>query len=490
MWSPSISSYSKCCLQRGHIPFCASYAARFSSSSNVRRFSLSRRVPSVRDFDESRTIVGLFFENSKESAKLVAWAERGSFIRNVVTSVGFQSAVKRAFGPGELSKILKQLEATFNGGEQRSQTPGEVAAADKAVNFVTYAYLGFNPLSALKQTTSFAVWANQLPNGFGDLWRHMTHFDPKVLKHLMESDEYRVRYGNAVGSGMDYATKGINLNPSQNPISRALSGAGLWMLKRGDFMPGGWIAQGVYKDLLDKHMKEGMNFDAADRQAITETFNMLEETQQSGRTYNTNMLQIEHGRIGRLLTQFATSPLQQLQYETQAFREWRDMVRYGQGEEKIAAARAKFRRALVINHVIIPAALNLVIAMYKAALGEEPPWEKDGYHWTLLIDMLLGQFSRVFFLGAFAQTTLAALLKRETPRMGQMLPIEGAMGMAASGAFLIHDLATMNVDKVQKDLERAIKSTAPTRLPYNIYRRITGDSDQDRKRQKEAAKNK
>ncbi|MBR4476461.1 MAG: hypothetical protein IKO87_02870, partial [Kiritimatiellae bacterium] len=73
---------------------------------------------------------------------------------------------------------------------------------------------------------------------------------------------------------------------------------------------------------------------------------------------------------------------------------------------------------------------------------------------------------------------------------GQMLPIEGAMGMAASGAFLIHDLATMNVDKVQKDLERAIKSTAPTRLPYNIYRRITGDSDQDRKRHKEAAKRK
>ena len=450
----------------------------------------SRRVPSTRDFDESRTIVGLFFENSKESAKLVAWAERGSFIRNVVTSVGFQAAVKRAFGPEELSKILEQLEATFNGGERRSQTPGEVAAADKAVNFVTYAYLGFNPLSALKQTTSFAVWANQLPNGFGDLWRHMTHFDGKALKHLMESEDYKVRYGNAVGSGMDYATKGLSINPSQNPVVRALAGAGMWMLKRGDFVPGGWIAQGVYKDLLDKHLKEGMGFDEADRLSITETFNMLEETQQSGRTYNTNMLQIKHGRIGRLLTQFATSPLQQLQYETQAYREWRDMVRYNMGEERIAEARAKWRRALVINHVIIPAALNLVIAMYKAALGEEPPWKKDGYHWSLLIDVLLGQFSRVFFLGAFAQTTLAALLKRESPRFGQVLPIEGAMGMAASGAFLVHDLATMSVDKVQKDIERMIKSTAPTRLPYNIYRRITGDSDVDRRRKEQASKRK
>ena len=450
----------------------------------------SRRVPSTRDFDESRTIVGLFFENSRESAKLTAWAERGSFIRNVVTSVAFQGAVKRAFGPAELSRILKQLEATFNGGEQRSQTPGEVAAADKAVNFTTYAYLGFNPLSALKQTTSFAVWANRLPNGFGDLWRHMTHFDKAALKHLMESDEYKVRYGSAVGSGMDYATKGINMNPSQNPVARALSGAGMWMLKRGDFVPGGWVAQGVYKDLLDRHLKEGMAFDEADRLAITETFNMLEETQQSGRTYNTNMLQIEHGRIGRLLTQFATSPLQQLQYETQAWREWRDMVRYNMGEKRIAEARAKFRRAVVINHVILPAALNLVVAMYKAALGEEPPWEKDGFHWTLLVDLLLGQFSRLFFIGAFSTATLNALLKRESPRYGQVLPIESTIGTAATGAFLLHDLATMNVDKLQKDIERAMKATAPTRIPYSVYRRITGDSEADRKAKREAQKRK
>ncbi len=446
----------------------------------------SRRVESDRDFDESRTIIGLFFENSKESAKLTAWAERGSFIRNIVTSVGFQATVKRAFGNGELGKILKQLEATFNGGEVRSQTPGEVAAADKAVNFVTYAYLGFNPLSALKQTTSPFVWANVLDGGFADLWRHMTHFDKNVLKHLMESDEYKVRYGNKVGSGMDYATKGLNMNPSENPAMRFLTGAGMWMLKRGDFIPGGWIAQGVYKDMLNKHMNEGMDYETADKLAITETFNLLEETQQSGRTYNTNMLQIEHGRIGRLLTQFATSPLQQLQYETQAWREWRDMVRYQMGEKKIAAARQRFWRAAVINHVLMPAAMNFVIAAYKAAMGEEPPWEKDGYHWSLLIDVLMGQFSRVFFLGAFAQTTLNAIFKRETPRAGQILPIEGALGMVTTIGFTVHDMATLNYDNIQKDLERMLKSTAPTRIPFNVYRRITSDSDADRKAKKEA----
>ena len=450
----------------------------------------TRRIRNNRDFDEQASVIGMFFDRSDETARLLAWAERGTVIRGVFTSVGVQSAIRRAFGPGELRKIMTQLLATFNGGESRKKSPGELAAVDKALNFTTYAYLGFNPLSAIKQTTSFTVWANALPGGFRDLWKYMSHFDRAALKHLKESDEYKLRYGNDVGSGQDLATKGLNENPGMNPVARMLSGAGMWLLKKGDFAPGGWIAQGLYKDLLNKHLNEGMEFDAADRLAITETFNMLEETQQSGRTYNTNMLTIEHGRIGRLLTQFATSPLQQLQYETQAYREWRDMVRYNMGEKKIAAARQKLVRAVVINHLLLPAALNFVTAMFKLAMGDEPPWEKDGYHWSILTDVLMGQFSRVFFIGAFSQTALKALFKREYPRVSQMLPVEGALGMAASVCITAHDVATLNAENIRKDLERMLKATAPTRIPYGIYRRLVGDSEVDRKKAKKGAEKK
>ena len=447
----------------------------------------TRRIRNNRDFDEQASVIGMFFDRSDETARLLAWAERGTVIRGVFTSVGVQSAIRRAFGPGELRKIMTQLLATFNGGESRKKSPGELAAVDKALNFTTYAYLGFNPLSAIKQTTSLTVWANALPGGFKDLWKYMSHFDRAALKHLKESDEYKLRYGDDVGSGQDLATKGLNENPGMNPVARMLSGAGMWLLKKGDFAPGGWIAQGLYKDLLNKHLNEGMEFDAADRLAITETFNMLEETQQSGRTYNTNMLTIEHGRIGRLLTQFATSPLQQLQYETQAYREWRDMVRYNMGEKKIAAARQKLVRAVVINHLLLPAALNFVTAMFKLAMGDEPPWEKDGYHWSILTDVLMGQFSRVFFIGAFSQTALKALFMREYPRGSQILPVEGALGMAASVCITAHDVATLNAENIRKDLERMLKATAPTRIPYGIYRRLVGDSDVDRKKAKKGA---
>ncbi|MBR2839347.1 MAG: hypothetical protein IKE55_11220, partial [Kiritimatiellae bacterium] len=96
----------------------------------------SRRMTNVvRDFDESASVLGQFFDRSAASANLVAWGERGSIIRGVFTDAGLQQSIRLAFGGGELTKILKQLEETFNGGENIKKTPGEIAAADKAMNW-------------------------------------------------------------------------------------------------------------------------------------------------------------------------------------------------------------------------------------------------------------------------------------------------------------------------------------------------------------------
>ena len=74
-------------------------------------------METLRDFDESASILGQFFDRSAEAAKLAAWGERGSIIRGVFTNASVQESIRRAFGGGELTKILKQLEETFNGGE-------------------------------------------------------------------------------------------------------------------------------------------------------------------------------------------------------------------------------------------------------------------------------------------------------------------------------------------------------------------------------------
>ena len=457
----------------------------------------SRRVDNTRDFDESASILGQFFDRSAQSAKFAAWAERGSIIRGVFTDGSVQESIRRAFGGGELTKILKQLEETFNGGENIKKAPGEIAAADKAMNWMTYLSLGYNPLSAAKQTTSFTVWANALPGGFKDLWRYMTDVDMATIRHIKESEEYKVRYGNEVGSGHDVASKGLFENPSENPVAAFFRKTSMGLLRKGDFLPGGWIAQGVFRDLYNRHLKEGMDADAADRLAMTETFNMLEETQQSGRTYNTSELAREHGRLGRLLVQFATSPLQQLQFETQALREVLDLKRYrpttpdADFEERYTEAKGKLIRAAVINHVLLPAALHAVTSLYRLAMGYDPEWEQEGWHWTLLRDITLGQFSRVFFIGAISSVTTDALITGKPIRdVPALIPAEGVVKLFGNITVTARDVATLNYDRIQKDFDRLLKSTSITRTPYDIARLVTGKAYAEREERREKRRKK
>ena len=459
----------------------------------------SRRVETLRDFDESASILGQFFDRSAEAAKLAAWAERGSIIRGVFTNASVQESIRRAFGGGELTKILKQLEETFNGGENIKKSPGEIAAADKAMNWMTYLSLGYNPLSAMKQTTSFTVWANTLPGGFKDLWRYMTDVDMATIKHIKESEEYKVRYGVEIGSGQDVATKALNDDPSENPVKKFFKKTSMGLLRKGDFLPGGWIAQGLFRDLYNRHLKEGMDADAADRLAMTETFNMLEETQQSGRTYNTAALAREHGRLGRLLVQFATSPLQQLQYATQALREVWDLQRYkpttpdADFEKRYSEAKGKLVRAAVINHVLLPAALHAVTNLYRYAMGYDPEWDQEGWHWTMLRDITLGQFSRVFFIGAISSVTWDTLITAKPMReVPALIPAEGVVKLAGNLGVTARDIAKLDYEKVQKDLDRLLKSTSITRTPYDVLRLATGkayaerEERREKRRQKEA----
>lgn len=457
----------------------------------------SRRVNTMRDFDESASILGQFFDRSAEAAKLAAWAERGSIIRGVFTNASVQESIRRAFGGGELTKILKQLEETFNGGENIRKSPGEIAAADKAMNWMTYLALGYNPLSAMKQTTSFTVWANALPGGFKDLWRYMTDVDTATIKHLKESEEYKVRYGVEVGSGQDVATRALNDDPSENPVKKFFKKTSMGLLRKGDFLPGGWIAQGLFRDLYNRHLKEGMDPQAADRLAMTETFNMLEETQQSGRTYNTAELAREHGRLGRLLVQFATSPLQQLQYETQALREVWDLQRYkpttpdADFEKRYSEAKGKLVRAAVINHVLMPAALHAVTSLYRYAMGHDPEWDQEGWHWTMLRDIMLGQFSSVFFIGAISTVAWDTLITgkpmREVPAL---IPAEGVVKLTGNLMVTARDIAELDYEKVQKDLDRLLKSTSITRTPYDLIRLATGTAYAEREERREKRRRK
>jgi DNA repair protein RadC/predicted amidophosphoribosyltransferase len=434
----------------------------------------SRRVKNKLDFDEKASILDIFKDRSRETALLIAFSERGIILREIMTSGSFQGAVTRFHGQAALTGILKQVEQTLNGGRTKTQSDAQTAAASMAMKVTTYTGLGWNMQSAMKQTASLPVFANKI--GFKKLFSILAKpVDKDAIRILKESDEYRVRYGTGSSSGMDIATKGAYENPKDSVFKKFFGDWGLWANRKTDWIMSAWVGQGVFRDLKASYMDKGMSEADAERRAISETFSMIEETQQSGRTENTLALTREHGILGKMLTQFATSPLQQMQYEIKAFREWRDLVANQGPEENIKEARDHFMRATFINHVIVPALMTGISSLYKAATGDEPDWKKEGFWWTLLIASIMGQFSRVLFLGAFTEQTLRAFFLRERPNLGQLVPAEGVIRFSATMAYPVRDIVTWDMEHLQADVKRMLKSTAVTRLPTKLYENMTDE---------------
>lgn len=229
-----------------------------------------------------------------------------------------------------------------------------------------------------------------------------------------------------------------------------------------DFLPGVWIAQGVYQDLREKYLNEGFSLEEAKRRAMTMSWNMIEQTQQSGRTENTASMYRNHGSIMKFVMQFANSPMQQAAYETAAFQRGRARGWDRQG-------RMEFFRAVVINHVMLPGLMGLATAVFKyGILGDEP---KEGDAWAFVISMIMGQYGRLVFAGMLTETALtAALTGKHQAGMGALIPAEGTARILSQGAITAHDLLTLKTEDLQEDLFKLSKSfAAPIRHGSKMY---------------------
>ena len=153
----------------------------------------------------------------------------------------------------------------------------------------------------------------------------------------------------------------------------------------------------------------------------------------------------------------------------------------------------------MINHVMLPAALHAVTDIYRLAMGQEPEWEKEGWHMSLLKDMFFGQASKVFVLGTIANVFFEAATTGKISSGGtDLLPVEGLVRLGGRIARTGYDIVTetkngitardfaegFDYEKICKDLEGVIRSTSVTRTPYDILRRVTGNSDADKKKRR------
>jgi hypothetical protein len=395
---------------------------------------LSPRVRNRLDFNEDVSILDTFATSLEDTALLTAYGERGIWLVKTLLSQDVLGSTDRFHGSAAMQALRSQVEDVLRAGASLVGSDAAHTGAAIARRWAARFGLSGNIASALKQTASVPVWASVV--GFRNLGKYMSTVASEegrlAIRELMESDGFRARYeGGWSAESADIL--------SQQHVSwlGKLYDKGLAPNRFVDAVAAIWIAQGLYRDLKAKYIDQGMAPDEAKKRAQTITWNLVEQTQQSGRQENLPRFIREGGQLARFITQFQLSPLQQMAFELTAIRE----VRAG-----TPGAKAKLLRVMIINHLLIPSLLLGIQEGWNMLLGSEPP-DEDQLKSKLpeaIAAAIMGQFSALWIIGAMGTDGIATLLGAK-PRYGssEAVPAAGVARASKQAAETVKTVAQL-----------------------------------------------
>jgi hypothetical protein len=461
IWNPDPNYWKAYILQSQHTGF----------SEGGRTFTalagpLTPRIAHKRDFDESVNVIDALNQTREIAARAIGYGERGIHIRNILGSKKIKQAIVMYHGKAALSNMTKHVMDAMTGVEEEGGLPKDISRFIGSVS--AHTTLAWSVPVAMKQMAGLVQWANVLEAR--EVIECMKEFNLDDMREFMESDEFKARYGGGVAQEMREAFQGefeLRLSrPSQFKAvnfakqARDLKGlqlirsfyrAGMKFQQFADMIPSLAVGVGLYKAKRDALTAGGMDYAAAAKRAATITGMAIEKSQQSSRPENQPAALRRHGAMARLFFQYASATILQYSHEYYAAMEFKAGVE-GSGK--------KLARVLFINHVIIPNVMMLINTGWKKLLGDD---DDDELLTEMLIGMLLGPASRLFFISNMAEGALRSALGARQYGDG-MVPAANVLNMAKYPASLIHDLITLDFDKAQEDLLKMIQSTgAPQR---------------------------
>lgn len=425
--------------------------------------SLTPRVHHGLDFDEGATLTGTFYDATEDAARAIGFGTRGLVLRGVLGNSAVQEAADRYYGGKEMADLNQQVVQALDGfGRTDQDTTHGMLRTVRELN--AYAALSWNPLTALKQTVSFPVFAMALEGGFSHVMSAIKDFDRDAMREIMESDGFKARYQ---GGFMPEVAE-ILADGRSNIIARFYK-LGMTTVQIGDFVPSLLVAPGLYKARLAQNLADDMDEATAKERAMTWTWEIIESTQQSSRT---EMLPKFYRQTGagseamKLILQFSSAPLLQLSHEYHAARDWRAGVE---------GAGLRLGRAILVNHIIIPQMLEMVTKMFYWLIGRDEP-EDANLFWAILNGATIGAVNRIMIAGILADVGYNALVHRKVKWGGQMVPAESLMRTTGYGMMAIGDLLRMPFDdeatmeQFQADLVRTLEGMlAPFRYGKEFY---------------------
>ena len=431
--------------------------------------ALNRRVRHGLDFNEGANFLSMLCEQCEVRAQLVGYGLAGIRLRDIVAHRDLQLAVRKNVGAADIKIVVDHVRDVLTQGIEQKSSEEFFRPLNVARKWLARFYLSGNIPSALKQLASRPVWANVV--GFKDAMRYYaSFFTPegwRRAKELADTDGFRARYL----MGWSEETQNIIRNPSKNRILAFIGRMydyGMWVNKGVDMLSCLWMGQGFYADAKRAFLDKGFSEEEAKDRAATLTWSVCESGQQSGRIENMNVVQRTKQESAGAIFQFMTAYLLQNAYEIQAAREC---------AAGTPGAKGRLLRAVVINHLLIPAYTELVMIAWKAFMGEEPlPEDPDEWpEWLkdLIWACAFGPAAPLYMYYQIAKSAYDRLTgKRGRWQSSGAIPAEGIIRVIENGARLIFDCGKyglqeftpmdfeeeVTVDDLQEDFLRAAGS--------------------------------
>jgi hypothetical protein len=413
-----------------------------STSVMIKRYT--ERVQHQKDIQEDVSVLNLWAETVRDNAHFKARAEIDLELTRIFGANALQEEIAGIHGDHYLGEFIDHATDVVAGGYPATS---KIKVFDDLRAMVTLTTLALNAGSMIKQASSMVTMGLEI--GLKDTARHFsTILSPEgiaAMKIIVASDHRKNRFAG----GFDEGTKNAFSQLSDFAIFRFLQ-KGMITISTGDIFPSLLIGQGIYRDYIETHSREGMAPDVLQQKALDHLFLIVNRTQSSNKIENQPLWTRRWGTAGRLFGQFKSSVAELLSHEIVAIRKLID---------NHPDKRSEAINALLILHVLMPASFTSAGILWSAILGED--LEADREAKKAIINMVIGPWSGLIVAGAMTESAVKAFILDRPDFWTKILPIEKAKEQSGTIGLLLRHLVTLDMEKALGNFIDLMTSNIP-----------------------------
>lgn len=416
--------------------------------------SMTERVKHKQDFDEEVGMVDIFMSRSTENIHYLSWADTAIMLRGVYADGEVQEAIQNAIGKAGLSGFLNMMADTvagqFNPDADRSGKIGTQYISNLRKYWI-FSKFNLNVRIGSKQPTSFPAFGLEI--GLVNVAKHtasaMSSDGIEAMKEIFNHPLAKERRTTGFTEELQHV-----LNSSTPTEFQRWMHLATFPNRYGDIVPTLIVGQGIYRSKWQSLVTmEGYGESKAKQEAMSQLFELVESTQQSGQFKDFSYWQRRGGVFGKILTTFTNTQRQFLEKEiTTAIHLFENL------DSKEAWGDAG--RVITINHVLLPAAYNGMNMILNAMLGQEPD-EEDW--WLMAASMLSGPSAGFIVFGSMINAMMEGAVTGKMSIYDAITPFSGVVKDSRMFAIMLHHMMTLDEQALVDILDAMGKSFLP---PY------------------------